>query len=306
MRKIIIVSITIVVLFTTLSFSQDDGITSETHKKNVGKILWAKERIKKDMQDRINYETVFDASDPLYGRVFLEKSLTRISESQPIECQDNIEFHLRLFINGEDKGRFHDGTWTDRRWTTGQISLNLTPGDEVDWVNVEVPEKWAAFVKGLRNGNHNIKIEFYGGKGTYGSEGSGYAKCQKKLAEGSFTLNKSGEMTSGKLKILPVAKKKDAALEAEMIKAIKARGWQNEAPIKVVIVEPDWRIVRNSFGVILRKEINTNVILKKTDGTCRLTDISFERPYQGGSNYGATIVYGVGMKDLPFDCDAVR
>ena len=44
-------------------------------------------------------------------------------------------------------------------------------------------------------------------------------------------------MTSGKLKTLPAAKKKDAALEAEMIRAIKARGWQNETPIKVIILE---------------------------------------------------------------------
>lgn len=306
MSKIILVSLAIVFSFITLSYAQDQGMTSETHKKNVGKILWAKERIKMDMQDRITYETVFDASDPLYGRVFLEKSLTRVSESQAVECQDNIEFHFRVFINGEDKGKFHDGTWTDRRWTTGQISLNLTPGDEVDWVNVEVPEKWAELVKRLPIGNHKIKFEFYGGKGVYGSGGSSYEKCHKKLAEGSFTLKKSGEMTSGKLKTLPDAKKKDAALEAEMIKAIKARGWQNENPIKVIIIEPDWRIVRNDFGVLLRKEINTNVILKKTDGTCRLTDISFEKPYQGNNKYGATIVYGVGMKNLPFDCDAVR
>lgn len=256
-----------------------------------------------DMQDQINYETVFDASDPLYGRVFLGKSLNRLAESQGIECQDTTEFRLIVFINGENKGKLHDGSWSDRRWTTGQISLNLTPGDEVDWNNVEVPEKWAALIKKLPNGSHKIKIEFYGGRGAYGGEDE---RCLKKYAEGSFTLNKSGEMTSGKLKTLPVAKRKDAALETEMIKAIKSRGWQNETPIKVVIVEPDWRIIRNAFGVILRKEINTNVILKKTDGTCRLTDISFERPYQGNNKYGATIVYGVGMKNLPFDCDAVR
>lgn len=303
MRKIILASFACFVLFTALSFSQDQGMTSETHKKNVGKILWAKERIKLDMQDRITYETVFDVSDPLYGRVFLAKSLTRLAEAQGIECQDTTEFRLKVFINGEDKGKLHDGSWSDRRWTTGQISLNLTPGDEVDWNNVELPEKWAELVKRLPNGNHNIRIEFYGGKGAYGGEND---RCLIKYAEGSFTLKKSGEMTSGKLKTLPEAKKKDAALEAEMIGAIKARGWQNETPIKVIIVEPDWRIVRNSFGVLLRKEINTNVILKKTDGTCRLTDISFERPYQGGNKYGATIVYGVGMKNLPFDCAAVR
>lgn len=292
-----------VVFFTIVGFSQDQGMTSETHRNNIGKILWAKERIKLELQDRITYQTSFEASEPLYGRIFLEKSLTRLSESQGIECQDNIEFRLKVFVNGENKGKLHEGSWSDRRWTTGQISLNLTPGDEVDWVNVGVPDKWAALVKGLPNGSHRITIEFYGGKGAYGGEND---KCLKKYAEGSFILNKSGEMTSGKLKTLPAAKKSDAALEAEMIRAIKSRGWQNETPIKVVIIEPDWRIIRNPFGVIQRKEINTNVILRKMDGTCRLTDISFERPFLGNNKYGATIVYGVGTKNLPIDCGAAR
>ncbi len=303
MCRTLLVSILYVIFFTTYAFSQDQGMTSETHRKNVGKILWAKERIKMDMQDRVTYETVFEASDPLYGRVFLEKSLTRYAESQGVECQDTTEFRLKVFINGESKGKLHDGSWSDRRWTTGQISLNLTPGDEVDWNNVEVPEKWAALINGLPNGSHKIRIEFYGGKGAYGGEDE---RCLKKYAEGSLTLNKSSEMTSGKLKTLPASKNKDAALEAEMIRAIKGRGWQNETPIKVVILEPDWRIIRNTFGVILRKEINTNVILKKTDGTCRLTDISFERPFLGNNTYGATLVYGVGTKNFSFDCDAAR
>lgn len=306
MYKAILASFVLFVFFTTLSLAQDQGMTSETHKKNIGKILWAKERIKIDTQDQITYATVFDASDPLYGRVFLEKSLTRVSQSQPIECQDNIEFYLKVFINEEDKGKFFDGTWTDRRWTTGQLNLNLTPGDEVDWVNVGVPDKWTELVKALPDGSHKIRFEFYGGKGVYGGSDSAYKKCARKLAEGFFTLNKSGEMTSGLLKKLPISKRSDATLEAEMIRAIKARGWMNETPIKVVIVEPDWRIIRNPFGIIIRKEINTNVILKKTDGTCRLTDISFERPFQGGNKYGSTIVYGVGTKNIPFDCSVVK
>jgi hypothetical protein len=74
-------------------------------------------------------------------------------------------------------------------------------------------------------------------------------------------LIKSGEQVAAKMKTLPAALKKDAKLEAEMIAAIKARGWRNESPVKVVIIEAEWRIIRDLLGNIVRREINTNVVL---------------------------------------------
>jgi hypothetical protein len=205
---------------------------------------------------------------------------------------------LKVFVDGVDKGTINQNYLPGgQTWTSCQVNLNLSPGDNADDVNGGVPEKWAALVKALPNGAHECKFEFYGGDGD---------DCLKKFAEGSFTLNKAGEMTAGKLNKLPIAKKKDAALESSMVKAIKDRGWDNEAPIKIVIVEADWRIIRDYLGTILRREINTNVILKNNDGNCRLTDISFTQEYKGGNNYGATEVYGIGMKNIPFDCEAAK
>jgi hypothetical protein len=291
--------ILIVGLLITNLFAQDQGMTSETHRKNVGKILWAKERIKKDIQDQIKYETTFDISDPLYGRVYLEKSLPRLSEGQGKNCyNNNSNFRLKVYVDGVDKGFINQNYFPDgSTWTTCQINLNLSPGDSADATNGGVPENWSEQLKGLTNGPHKFKFEFYGGDGD---------NCLKKFAEGSFTLNKSGGQVAGKLKILPVALKKDANLEASMIKAIKSKGWQNETPVKVVIVEEDWRIIRDVLGNILRREINTNVVLKKNDGTCRLTDISFTQEYKGNNKYGITEVYGIGTKNIPFDCEAIN
>lgn len=284
-------------LITSFTFSQDQGMTSETHRKNVGKILWAKERIKPNIQDQVTYHTSFDASEPLYGRVFLEKSLPRVAQDQGC-VNNNSNFQMKLYIDEVDKGIINTNYFPGgQTWTTCQVNLNLSAGDEVDMVNLYVPEKWAEVVKNLSIGTHICKIEFYG----YGSE-----KCQKKLAEGSFTLNKTGEITPGTISSLPVAKKNDSALEASMIKAIKEKGWQNESPIKVVIIENDWRIIKDMLGTILRREINTNVILKKNDGSCRLTDISFSQEYKGSGKYGITEVYGIGTKNIPFDCSAVK
>jgi len=92
-------------LLLTNLFAQDQGMTSETHRKNVGKILWAKERIKKDIVDQVKFETNFDISDPLYGRVFLEKSLPRLSEGQGSNCyNNNSNFRLKVYADGIDKG----------------------------------------------------------------------------------------------------------------------------------------------------------------------------------------------------------
>jgi hypothetical protein len=285
-------------LLATQALAQDQGITGETHRKNVGKILWAKERILKDAQDRIKYEAKFDVSDPLYGRVFLEKSLPRLSEAQGQGCyNNNSNFRLKVYVDGVDKGVINRNYFPGGdTWTTCQVNLNLTAGDRADDVNGGVPENWAALVKELGNGTHQVKCEFYGGDGD---------QCLKKVAEGSFTLIKSGEQVAAKMKTLPAALKKDAKLEAEMIAAIKARGWRNESPVKVVIIEAEWRIIRDLLGNIVRREINTNVVLKNTDGSCRLTDISFTQAYQGGNKYGKTEVYGIGTKNIPFDCGAV-
>jgi hypothetical protein len=286
-------------LLVTNLLAQDQGMTSETHRKNVGKILWAKERIKKDIMDQVKYETDFDISDPLYGRVFLEKSLPRLSEVQDNNCyNNNSNFRLKVYADGIDKGFINQNYLPGgSTWTTCQINLTLSPGDNGDDVNGGVPEKWAELLKELSNGNHEFKFEFYGGDGD---------NCLKKFAEGSFALNKTGEQVAGKLKTLPVSLRKDANLEASMIKAINSKGWQNESPVKVVIVEEDWRIIRDLLGNILRREINTNVILKKNDGTCRLTDISFTQEYKGKNKYGITEVYGIGTKNIPFECEAVK
>jgi hypothetical protein len=277
--------------------AQDQGMTGETHKKNIGKILWAKERIKKDSQDQVKYESRFDATDPLYGRVFLQKGLLGLSQDKGPNCLNSgLAFQLKLFVDDKDRGLINQNNFEGSGWTTCQINFNLTPGDSEDAINQGVSKKWLAAVNELAVGEHAVKVEFW----------AGTEQCPAKYAEGAFTLVKaSDKKVSGSSK-LPEAKKSDAALEAEMIGAIKERQWQNEAPVKVVIIESDWRIIRNAFGVILRKEINTNVVLKKNDGACRLTDISFIQPWQSGEKYGRTEVYGIGLMNSPIDCDAAK
>jgi hypothetical protein len=296
MRKMIALTVVMLFVASNALAQGGQGFTGETHKKNVGKILWAKERIKMDVQDKVKYETAFNTSDPIYGRVFLNNTLLLLSkESQKPNCENSEgRYLLKLFIDKQDKGFVYEQNF-EGNWTTGQITPNLAPGDEPDRINQKFPAIWMKIANELPAGQHDARIEFWAGK----------PGCEVKYAEGSFTLKKeAGEKAGGGA--IPQAVKKDPALEAEMIDAIKARGWKNEAPVKVIIVEADWRIIRDAFNNIVKREINTNTILKRNDGSCRLTDLSFDQKYQGGDKYGPTTLFGIGTKNIEVDCSAVK
>jgi hypothetical protein len=81
-------------------------MTDKTHSANVGKIVWAKERILLDGQDRIKPATAFNSDDPLYGRVFLSKTLARLdAEDNGGKCKNSAgNYRLKVFIDGQSTG----------------------------------------------------------------------------------------------------------------------------------------------------------------------------------------------------------
>jgi hypothetical protein len=273
----------------------DQGITSTTHGNNIGKILWANQRIKFDLQDNITYSSEFKIGQPIYGRGYLAKCLYNATvEAGDDNCLNpENEYQLRVLVDGKDMGILNTNFFPSQEWTTFQISLVLSPGDSEDGINLGLTAKWAALVNEMEAGKHIVAIEFWGGK-------NGCDK--KKFAEGTFTLDKtSNAKIKGNSAEVPKAKMNNAKLEKEMISAVKNQGWSNESPIDVVIIETDWRIIRDDFGNITDREINTFVILKDNNGNCRANDISFRQPYSGKS-YGATQFYGLGLKSIPVDC----
>jgi len=284
----------VVTLIVGLAWGQDQGFTGERHRANVGKIIWAKQRITKDAQDQIPLATEFEAGDPIYGRVYLPKSLARLgAEEKGGTCENpSSNYRVKVVIDGESKGAINEQWFESSEWTTVQVTLSLIPGDEGDRQNLGVPAKWMDMVKALPDGDHSVMIEFWGGP----------TKCEAKFAEGGFTLKKAGAVKAA-VGSLPEAQMTDATLEQEMIQAVKGQGWTNEYAVKVVIIEPEWRIIRDVFNNIVRREINTHVVLKKNaDGSCRANDISFTQQYLGNDTYGKTEFYGLGLRSYPVAC----
>jgi hypothetical protein len=273
----------------------DQGMTSGTHNKNVGKIVWAKQRVTFAAQDNMSFSNSFTEGDAIYGRGYLKKCLYNLSID---EGDDNClnpenQYELRLIIDGKEEKLLADYYFPNQDWTTFQISLILSPGDSEDGINQGMTNKWAGIANSLSKGKHDMKIELWGGK----------KGCTlKKYVEGSFAYTKTSDSKlKGSGPEVPNAEMKNEKLEKEMIQAIQKQGWKNDTPIDIVILEPDWRIIRDGFGNIIAREINTFAIIKKSDGNCHATDISFRQQYKG-KNYGITEFYGLGMKNIPVEC----
>lgn len=97
---------------------------------------------------------------------------------------------------------------------------------------------------------------------------------------------------------LPTPRMRNAQLEATMLRLANAH-FSGIKVEKVFIMDSDWRIQRNALGAILRRTLNTAIVVKESNGKYYLRDLSFEQPYSGGGGYGATKVYGVGVKNDP-------
>ena len=56
-------------------YSKDQGFTSQVHKKHVKQIVWSKSVIAFNNVANAVLETKFKLTDPIYGRIFLERSI---------------------------------------------------------------------------------------------------------------------------------------------------------------------------------------------------------------------------------------
>ena len=315
--------------------SDDQGITNDVHKANVGNIVFANDPISFKTPDASLFKKDFSASETIFGRLYLPQSISntpveRITNDKGevlLKLGDikgestefpgnavNLSYHVS--INGvpivtEMKGKFSDVnpnamyTWFvagDEMyiWTTRQLFF-LPPSDFEHLDRDEIRDPSIAFAKALttqKPGKHTVDVEIRFTCMSSNCEGG----LSEPIASGQFTLNLTEDdlATLGKEygRGLPEAKMRNKTLEASMKKALKDADWEYEI-IKVAIVQSDWQINRNSFGHITDRSLDTYVAFKMKDDMYKAFNISFKQLYDG-KNYGTTQVRGVG-NSFPVD-----
>ena len=170
-------------------YSKDQGFTSPVHKKYVKQIKWSKSVIAYNDVANAVLENRFKLIDPIYGRIFLERSIRNTpifssANNKPSENSKN-SYEMKLFIDGKDSGGsfgvFDEGYFNDemgKTWTTWQFSPHLPNPSNSD--DKKICAAWEKAVRGLSAGEHKIRFELWGVLGQF--------RSAEPLAVGSFTL----------------------------------------------------------------------------------------------------------------------
>jgi hypothetical protein len=183
--------------------AQDQGMTSATHSKHAGKIVFAKDlssiAFKKEKPN--NFRNSFNASEPIYARLYLKKSVG----NTPHEGSKAYAavFMYDLYINGQkvpfkkafgmykhipDSERtFFMNETTDQDimhvWTTWRPTLLPNETDEeLKYGDVNIMARsFAMALMEQEAGTHQIELKMYSRDIASGAE-------TEVLASGSFTL----------------------------------------------------------------------------------------------------------------------
>lgn len=300
----LIVLLTCITLSTVIA--QDQGITSSVHRQNVGKIVFANNlnTIAFKRENPSEFKKHFNAFDPIYARVYLEKSIGNTPHNGSKAYQVYLMYDM--YIDGEKvdhKKSFgmwrsipeNDRTYfteelTDHKklnvWTSWRPTLlpNLEDDDlKYGVVNIQA-RAFALALLDLANGNHSVTLKMYS------VDMANPDAVSDVLAEGTFSI----EITSAFKKELafkyapPLPKDEwrgsdKSSVEADIINAFEVE--LRKKPIVSGIYGMDWKEGTYSLtGQRYRKVAGWAVFEDGDgDGQVPVTTFNFISDYAGGS-----------------------
>lgn len=279
--------------------------------KKAGTIIFSSEvaaLAKKEEDVESKLSSNFSLGAPIYFRAYYAKPLTDYIQQLFPDVDKMI-----LSVHGRFKVRFTidknapyinrlqvdamQNSWKDE-WTSFKGALQAT--DDEAYLMQDIYRDFVADQgKLLTNGKHTIKMELIPFV-----EGYPDTKEGSVVATGTFTLNvddKSVDPNNEKL-CLPAAQMQDAALEASIIKAFKAKGWK-EQPQIVRITSPKWNIIRhNVTGAIMKRTVDA-VVGSTLGDKCIMQTFGFSQDYDGSGYQQQVYLDGVaGQRDVNCGC----
>lgn len=276
-------------LFYSVIAQADQGMTSPTHTKYKGRVVFSKQEIAFKNEDEANFSTEFNAISHIYGRVYLAKAVNSHLMSNG-NRQTNGTYEIRAFIDGEPVkvkwGVFdHDklSGSAGYEWTTFQFSPR--PADASRGNERYMSEKFTKAVQGLAPGKHQVRFEFWGMQGQH--------RTAKPMAVGGFnlTLANGERLTSQQTFPKDVYAGSDLeALKTDIKKAMLggvAKSMDEMLDVAVVTdwknrtySTPPWRKYRKLTAVILFKDNNN-------DNLCQYTSYNFTQNEVSPNEYGS-------------------
>jgi hypothetical protein len=300
----------------TLAPKPDDGVRPGFHQKNAGKIVFSTVPITPGKEDPGKLVTSFKLGQPIYWRVYSERSAANQARGDGHECRFDEAPPARSFLVELD-GKALTGTFptfagtkvSKKEWNSETSwSESHALNAPVDTHEISFNADFVARVVGdLSPGTHKLVMkavaECVGEKPRY---------ISKPMAVGSITIEVSPEAVAAVTAPqadLPAAGRKDPKLAAQAIKIMNAYWKQHGSDrraVKAVIVDKDWSLERNELtGIVIARSIDT-VVAYKDDKGCHFYSVRLRQDASGQRGFGDSYLGSEGAAEEDIACTKVK
>ena len=274
------------------SLHAEQGMTSEFHKKNVGRFVFSVAPIVIGKEDPAQIKTSFTLNDPMYSRCYMAHSMTNECTVEGEVCY-SARLVVHFLVNGREVAVWNEAPKTNeilKEHTTYEFP-SLTERLKLKYgMNTFFYER---VVPALKVGSNKIDV-VANVKRIYADK----PFISKPVCKNTITLNVApGDIKAflaRNLPELPRAGMHDPALEKAIFRLLPGRTFKGDTPInKIIIASPGWNYVRNRLtGIIVNRYITAWVPMKLPDGSCMLYKVYFREENQGGNRYGRVFMAG--------------
>ena len=281
----------------------DEGITGPIHEKYVQKIVFSSSEIPKASSIEANFSTDFNITSSIYFRAYFKESIfnSLVSKHNPAFIERDGGLFCKIYIDGVQA--YNKGlsiTKGDVKYIQPAEKKTLTTINGV--LNLKQDKMGSSeFIMSLMEketiltpGKHTFKMEIYPG------HISEFKEAGELMASGEFNLIvvKDFVSPSDYLVCMPVAKKKDPALEAKFKESLneywKEKGTPPREIKKLVIRSSDWTTVKNEISGKIMYRSMTAAIGTTENGKCKFFVYDFFQEWDGSKYKSKTTVEATG------------
>ena len=265
---------------TTLAFA-DQGMTSATHKKYVGKIVWSNQPVDFKKENESSFTEEFSSGDSIYGRMYFAKAINNNDAYYDGKSMGKISgggYEIRAKIDNKPVaisfGVFYDSSLSSKsanQWTS--IRFSPYPKEPKGVFATAIAENFTKAVRGLSSGKHKIEFELWGKQGQWYSENA--------MAKGQFTLDIKAGQQMASLTQFPQDKysgSDTSEIKSNMKKALVSSVTDSASNILDLSIRSQWKHgVYNRLPRVEYRQITGVVLWNDTnnDNLCRFATYNY-------------------------------
>jgi hypothetical protein len=262
----------------------DDGMTTEIHKNNVGKIVFSNEKMGKTFDDASKVKTSFsNLSGGIYSRMYLKESMRNfLAEYGQGKDVADTRYSLYFYVDGATEyACFEDSklSQTESHSLTNWLIVFAPLNDEDFKYDVECVNRFAYVISELEPGKHTIKV-------IAKSQTDGDPASAKEIATGEFEITITAADRDAFVKKYGLQMPAKGLLEkdAKLLADVKIVSGKEAIDVRCPNV---WEERKDAWGVVTHRVTLVAYSYKDEKGRCAQNTFMIKQP-KTASGWGAT------------------